>query len=160
MYHEKPKFVITKLIKMNILNPVSEIMSKTLYTLSPSSSIADAAKIFQSKRIHHIPITLAGKLEGIVSKSDYLFFRRGFLDSQEDEKIEEIRMNNYTVDHIMTKGIAKLEPTSKINVALELFKENIFHAIPIVDGDELVGLITTYDIVNHLAEDKEAIAEY
>lgn len=145
---------------MNILNPISDIMSTELITLSPTASIAEAAKIFRSNRVHHIPITLDGELVGIVSKSDYLFFRRGFLQTKEDEKIEDIRLNNYQVSYIMTKGMAKLEPSNRINVALELFKENIFHAIPIVDGGLLVGIVTTYDIINHLAIDKVAVAEY
>lgn len=145
---------------MNILNPVSDIMSTNLITLPPTASIADAAKIFAKYKLHHIPITQHGELVGIVSKSDFLFFRRGFLDYKVDEKIEEIRMNNYQVSYIMTKGIAKLEPTSRINVALELFKENIFHAIPVVEDGILVGIVTTYDVINRLAEDKVAVAEY
>lgn len=135
-------------------------MTTDLVTLSPTASIADAAKIFTTKKVHHIPITLEGELVGIVSKSDYLFFRRGFLDNKEDEKVEEIRMNNYQVSFIMTKGVAKLEPTDRINVCLELFKENIFHAIPVVKGSQLVGLVTTYDIINQLAADNKAVAEY
>ncbi|MEE9437462.1 MAG: CBS domain-containing protein [Saprospiraceae bacterium] len=145
---------------MNLLNPVSTIMATDLITLTPDASISDAAKIFESKRVHHIPVTVDGQLLGIVSKSDYLFFRRGFLDSGEEQKIEEIRMNNYQVEYIMTKGIAKLDPNERINVALELFKVNIFHAIPIVDNDKLVGIVTTYDIINHLANDNIAVSEY
>jgi len=145
---------------MNILKPVSEIMTKDLITLSPTASISEAAKIFNEKKVHHIPIVSVGKLVGIVSKSDYLFFRRGFLDTSEDEKMEEIRMNDYQVSYIMTKGVAILEPNSRINVALELFKENIFHAIPIVRGSKLVGIVTTYDVVNQLASDREAVAQY
>ena len=135
-------------------------MTTDIITLSPTSSITDAAQIFQTKKIHHIPICLEDEMVGIVSKSDYLFFRRGFLDNKEDEKIEDIRMNNYQVSYIMTKGIAKLSPDSRINVALEIFKENIFHAIPVVENDKLVGIVTTFDIINHLAEDREAVAEY
>lgn len=145
---------------MNILNPVSDIMSTNLITLAPTASIDEAAKIFDSKKVHHIPITRGGELIGIVSKSDFLFFRRGFLDTKENEKLEEIRMKNYEVSYIMTKGMAKLESTSRINVALEVFKENLFHAIPIVDNGLLVGIVTTYDIINHLASDKGAVAEY
>jgi len=145
---------------MNILQPVSEIMTKNLTVLSPNASIADAAEIFKTKKMHHIPIVVDGNLVGIVSKSDYLFFRRGFLDNKADEQIEEIRMNNYEVGYIMTKGIAKVEPDTRINVALEIFKENIFHAIPVVEGERLVGIVTTYDIINQLALDNGAIAEY
>lgn len=145
---------------MNLLSPVSDIMSTDLYTLSPSSSIADAAVLFDNNKIHHIPIAIEGKLVGIISMSDYLFFRRGFLDNHEDEKLEQLRMNNYQVSYIMTKGLATLEPSSRINVALEVFKENIFHAIPVVENDKLVGIITTHDIISHLAKDNEAHAKY
>ena len=135
-------------------------MTKELLTLKPSSSIADAAEIFKKKKMHHIPIVIDDELIGIVSMTDYLFFRRGFLDKGEDQKVENIRMNNYEVSYIMTKGIAIMESTDRINVALEIFKENILHAIPIVDNGKLVGIVTTHDIIAHLAKDNEAYAEY
>ncbi len=145
---------------MNLLSPVTEIMSTNLYTLSSNSSIAEVGKLFGDHKIHHIPIVDDGELVGIVSKSDYLFFRRGFLDNEVDEQKEEIRMNNYQVTYIMTTGIATMDPSDRINVALEVFKENIFHAIPVVAEKELVGIITTYDIIKHLAENAQAFAKY
>lgn len=145
---------------MNLLSPISTIMTKDIMSLTPSASIAQAASIFENHKVHHIPITLDDKLVGIISMSDYLFFRRGFLDAKEDQKVENIRMNNYEVNYIMTKGIATMEPNEKINVALEIFKENILHAIPIVENGKLVGIVTTHDIIAHLAKDNEAYAEY
>lgn len=135
-------------------------MTTDLHTLSMSSSIAAASKLFSSYKIHHIPVVEHGMLKGIISKSDYLFFKRGFRADTLDEKIEEIRLNNYTVSHIMTRGIATLASSDKINVALEIFRENLFHAIPIVDEGRLVGIVTTYDIIYHLANDKVAFAHY
>ena len=149
-----------KILIMNLLSPISTIMTKEVLTLSPSASIADAAAIFNEHKVHHIPVTIDKELVGIVSMTDYLFFRRGFLDNKHDRNVEEIRMNNYDVNYIMTKGIATMESTDKINVALEIFKENILHAIPIVDGGKLVGIVTTHDIISHLAKDNVAYAEY
>ena len=145
---------------MNLLGPVSKIMTKNPITLTPSATIGDAAKIFDEHKVHHIPVAIDNTLLGIISMSDYLFFRRGFLDDRDDEKIEDIRMNNYEVSFIMTKGIATMESKERINIALDIFKENLFHAIPIVDAGELVGIITTHDIIVHLAKDNEAYAEY
>lgn len=135
-------------------------MTKDVITLSPDASISQAAEIFKDKKIHHIPVVNDMKLIGIVSKSDYLFFRRGFLNDNTDERIEDIRMNNYEVQDIMTQGIATMEPTDKINVALEVFKENMFHAIPIVEDGNLKGIVTTYDIISTLAKSNGAVAEY
>ena len=53
----------------------------------------------------------------------------------------------------MTTGIATLESNERINVALQLFAENLFHAIPIVDQGELVGMLTTYDIIRVLVDE-------
>ena len=145
---------------MNLLNPVSEIMTSDLITLGPSASIGDVASIFKQHKIHHIPIVVDEKLVGIVSKSDYLSFKRGFLEDRDDEKVEEIRQQNYEVSTIMTTGIATMEQDERINVALEIFKENLFHAIPIVNDDKLVGVLTTHDIIKTLAYDNEAYAEY
>lgn len=145
---------------MNLLHPIKNIMTTDVVTLPVDASIAQAAEVFQNQRIHHIPIVDNGKLVGIISKSDYLFFRRGFLDNTEDQQLEQIRMNNYEVSYIMTKGLAKMEPSQRINVAIEIFKKNIFHAIPVIDGDQLVGIVTTYDIIKHMDTDGGVINEY
>jgi acetoin utilization protein AcuB len=135
-------------------------MTSDLITLDPSATIADVASVFKQHKIHHIPIVLGDKLVGIVSKSDYLSFKRGFLEDRDDEKVEEIRQQNYEVSTIMTTGIATMDQDERINVALEIFKENLFHAIPIVNDDKLVGVLTTHDIIKTLAYDNEAYAEY
>lgn len=149
-----------KIINMNLLDPISTIMTKDVYTLTPECSIGNAQRLFENHKIHHIPVVSDLKLVGMVSKSDFYFFKRGFIDKRLDTKIEDIRMKNYTVSSIMTEGLGKMEPTDRINVALEIFMENIFHAIPVVEGDKLVGIVTTYDIIKHLARDKEIKSDY
>ena len=56
----------------------------------------------------------------------------------------------------MTKGLAKLTPDQRINVALEIFLENRFHAIPVVEeqSGELIGIITTFDVIKALASEE------
>ncbi len=131
-----------------------------MITLNPGQTIADAAAIFDSKKIHHIPIVKNKRLVGIVSKSDYLLFKHGFLDTEEEKRNEIERLKKYNLECIMTRGIAKLEPSDRINVALEIFKENIFHAIPVIENHELIGILTTYDIIRKLADDNMAEAKY
>ncbi len=145
---------------MNLLAPISSIMQTDLITLEKKDTIAQVAAIFKKHNIHHIPVVDGKKLIGIVSKSDFLFFQRGFSDSFEEQLVDELRMKHYEVEKIMTSGIAKMEPTDKINVALELFKINAFHAIPIVEEDELVGLVTTYDLLKRVGIDKSVVNQY
>lgn len=145
---------------MNILDPVSSIMTYHPRTVDAEDNLWVVDQIFREKRIHHIPVTKDGELVGMISKSDFLFFKRGFSTDSLNKELEEVRLNSYKAQDIMTKGLAKMEPNERINVALEIFKENLFHAIPIVEGKKLVGILTTYDIIKSLADDKGAIASY
>jgi acetoin utilization protein AcuB len=145
---------------MNLLAKISTIMTADPITVSIDDSLKVVEQIFKSKRIHHIPVEKDGILLGIISKSDYLFFKRGFSNDSLNKDIEDVRLTSYRAEDIMTKGIAKMEADERINVALEIFKENLFHAIPIVDGEKLVGIVTTYDIIKNLAEDTKVISEY
>lgn len=136
-------------------------MTSDLKTVGPNDNLAKVEEIFKTKRIHHLPVTEQGKLIGLISKSDYLFFKRGFNHNNAEEKWDEVRLKSHKANEIMTRGIAKLEVTDRINVALEVFKENLFHAIPIVTEDGILkGIVTTYDIIIHLAEDMKAVNEY
>ncbi len=145
---------------MNLLAPVSSIMSTDLVTVSPNDNMKKVEKLFQEHSIHHLPVLSNDKLVGMVSKSDYLFFKRGFNDQTTDQRLDLFRLKVWKVSDVMTTRLAKMSPGDRINVALEVFKENIFHAIPIVENDKLLGIVTTLDIINHLAIDKEAINEY
>jgi len=145
---------------MNILDPVSAIMTPNPITVNENDSLSVVGHIFNTHKIHHIPVVQDGQLKGIISKSDFLFFKRGFTKSETDKSIEEVRLNNYTAKDIMTTKLAKLEPGDRINVALEVFKENLFHGIPVVENNMLLGIVTTYDIIKNLAIDSEAHATY
>ena len=138
---------------MDLLAPVSSMMTTEVKTVEPEDTMKKVEQVFRENRIHHIPVVEEGKLIGIVSKSDYLFFKRGFNDQTTDNRIDEFRLKTRKVKDIMTKGIAKLETADRIGVALEIFKENLFHAIPIVDDGKLVGIITTFDIIKKLSEE-------
>jgi len=142
----------------NLLSPVKEIMSKNLITLDKNATLEKVKEIFDNNKIHHIPVVEDEMLIGIISKSDFLFFQRGY--SYGESMVEEVRLKTHHVHEVMTTGIAKLDINDKVNVALEVFKENLFHAIPIESDGKLVGIVTTYDIINVLAKNNGAVAEY
>ena len=140
---------------MNLKAPVSDIMSDHLITVNPKDKLIEVKAIFDKHRIHHIPVVRYTKLAGLISKSDFLHFLRGMQRSEYDKLLESSRLNSYTAEEIMVTGIAKLEATDRINVALEVFKENLFHAIPIERNGDLVGMLTTFDIIKKLAEEDD-----
>jgi len=138
---------------MNILAPISSLMTTKLITVNPEDKLSVVKEIFNDHNIHHIPVVRFRELVGIISKSDLLSFLKGMRNDSSTKIINNTRLNNYTAQTIMTRGVAKLEPDDKINVALEIFKINKFHALPVIDKGELVGILTTYDILNALTEE-------
>lgn len=145
---------------MNLLSPISTIMTKDVMTLKKEDTLLHVEEIFKNQPIHHLPVVEGRELIGMVSKSDFLFFKRGFGQNGKYDRLDSFRLRTYKAKSIMTEGLATLEPDDKINVALEVFKENLFHAIPIVSENKLLGIVTTYDIIKNLAESKGATNKY
>lgn len=145
---------------MNLLAPVSTIMSTDLIVVHEDDKLKKVEKLFNEQKVHHLLVIEDEKLVGIVSKSDYLFFKRGYNNDPIDDEYDLYRLKVHKVSEIMTTGIAKLDVNDKINIALEIFKENLFHAIPIMDNGKLVGIVTTFDLIKRLADDKRIYKEY
>ena len=140
---------------MNVLAPVSTIMTSDLITVNPKDPLKMVKDLFDANRIHHLPVVRHKKIVGLISKMDLLFFLKGTSgDKTEESYYNEVHLENFCAEDIMTKGLAKIESSTRISVAIEIFKENLFHSIPVVDGEELVGIVTVYDIIKALAEER------
>ncbi len=79
---------------------------------------------------------------------------KGLGENTLEKIINETRLNNYNVEVIMTRGVGKLEPTDRINVALDIFAKNLFRALPVVEDDKLVGIVTVDDIIDVIREEE------
>jgi acetoin utilization protein AcuB len=145
---------------MNLAAKVSTLMTHDVISLHPKDSLKAAGEVFNKHNIHHIPIVEANILVGMLSKSDYLLFQRGFQVNNDPKMVDDVRNELFEINVIMTKGIAKLSPDDRINTALDIFKINKFHALPVVENDKLVGILTTYDIISKLAEEGSAETKY
>ena len=138
---------------MNLLAPVTTIMTKNVVTVNEKDNLVKVRELFDTNKFHHIPVVSGRKIVGIISKTDFLHFMRGFTKNDEDRYVNESRLKVYRAEEIMTTGLAKVEASDRVNVVLEVFKENLFHAIPVIDGEELVGIITTFDIIRAVADE-------
>lgn len=132
---------------MNLKAPVSSIMSSNLITVSSTDKLQVAKDLFTEKNIHHLPVLEDEKLVGILSNTDYLYFIRPLDKDSNEPYLNEIRLKNYTIGEAMTSRVVSVSPNDSLESALEILTENIFHALPIVSGEELVGIITTHDIL-------------
>ncbi|MFK8006311.1 MAG: CBS domain-containing protein [Saprospiraceae bacterium] len=142
---------------MNVLAPISTIMTTDVITVAERDRLSRVRDIFKENAIHHIPVTRSSKVVGIISREDLLLFMKGLGENTLEKIINETRLNNYNAEVIMTRGIGKLEPDDRINVALDIFSKNLFRALPVVENDKLVGIVTTFDIIRTLNDETSKV---
>jgi len=138
---------------MDLKAPIATIMTRKMVTVMPSDRLTKVKEVFDSSRIHHIPVVKYTTLVGLISRVDFVQFMKGAAQGQYDQMIENSRLQSFTAEDIMTTKLASLESKDRINVAVEVFAENLFHAIPIIDDGELVGILTTFDLIKALKEE-------
>lgn len=143
---------------MNLFAPVSSLMTdhKHLITINPEDDLFKVKEIFDTYKFHHIPVVNFREIVGLVSKTDFEHFLGGASLHAEDNHLVEVRLKRAHVKEIMTTRLGKVEPDDRLNVVLEIFLINRFHALPVVQNDDLVGIITPFDILKKLAEEKPA----
>lgn len=118
--------------------PISSIMTTKLFTVAPTDSLHVAREILTKHRIHHLPVTDGKKLVGLVTTYDL------FKLSYHPDELAHVKVSD-----IMTRKLATLEPHDKVGSAAEIFLEHLFHAVPIVKDGELVGIVTSFDVMKY-----------
>jgi acetoin utilization protein AcuB len=127
-------------------DPVSTIMTTKLHAVAPSDPLTAVKELFEKHHFHHIPVVRYKELVGMVSKSDFLLIRHSPLEAM---PVEDDVFAKHRVEEVMTTRLAKIEPEDQIGTAAEVLLSNRFHAVPVVKDGELVGLVTTFDIINY-----------
>ncbi len=137
---------------MELLNmKVKDLMTSDLHTVKQDTLLKEVKKIFDSERIHHIPVVNDNnEFVGIISSTDVMLL----LDwGTKLELPSSMRKNNFLLTSnlakdIMETNVIRVTPEDTIQRCVQIFRENYFRALPVVDdNDHLVGIITTYDLM-------------
>ncbi len=138
---------------------VDNIMARNLKTLHPKDKLARAREIFNEFDIHHIPIHVMGDVRGILSLGDILFLE-GFTNNTFDDFLRNKKFQLLTVDEIMTARPYCANADDLISDVLEIMTEKRVNALPVKENDELVGIITTFDILNYFKKISKSLSAF
>jgi CBS domain-containing membrane protein len=135
---------------MNKKTPISAIMTKKVITLSSGDSLEMAEHLFKSKKIRHIPVVKGKQIIGMLSYTDLL--RISFVDAIDETEmdVDTVVYEMFTIEQVMAKNLVSVTSTTTIKEVAEILSKREFHAIPVVDDNILVGIITTTDLINYL----------
>ncbi|WP_242085605.1 HPP family protein [Aestuariivivens sediminis] len=130
--------------------PVSMIMTEHVITLNKRDSLEKAEQIFKKHNIRHLPVVTNNVVIGMLSKTDLL--RLKFADYGDDEHLDTdvFIYKLFTIEQVMRQKIVSVPSSSSIKEVAEIFATKEFHALPVVDNNQLVGIVTTTDIIKYL----------
>ncbi len=137
---------------MKQIVPVSTIMTKNVVKLHLSDDLTKAESLFKKHHIRHIPVVNGSLIVGMLSYTDLL--RISFADAidEEEQEIDVMVYNMFSIEQVMAKNLVKVSPDTSIREVAQILSKSEFHALPIVEGDLLVGIVTTTDLIKYLLE--------
>ena len=124
-------------------------MTTEVVTLNVADRLETAEKLFKKYKIRHIPVVKDKAVLGMLSYTDLL--RISFADVSDDEtSIDAFVYDMFSIQQVMARNLFMVAPNSTIKEVAELLSKKEFHALPVVEDNELVGIVTTTDLINYL----------
>ena len=123
-------------------------MTRDPKTVTPDDPLAGAARILREHGFHHLPVVEEGKLVGILSDTD---LRNAFLAATPEER-EAGQPGDRPVRAVMRTEVWSLTPDDSLEDALLILSREKFGALPVLEGDRLVGILSRVDLLNAFVE--------
>lgn len=128
---------------------VGEFMSTELTTLQETDSLLDATLTFMKTRYRHLPVLAGTKLVGIVTTHDVREYVPSLMTRGGAEEYNSI-LESTLVSRVMTREPITATPKQPVAEAADLLYTKKIGSLPVVDGEKLVGVITTSDMLRIL----------
>lgn len=130
--------------------PVSKIMTPDIKTVNSTHSLFDVKALIENENIHHVPVVSGDEIVGMLSKTDLQ--KISFINTMDGESMTTAMYDALTIEQVMTKDIKTVQKSDTIHDVAVTLSKNEFHALPVMDGKELAGIVTTTDLIEYLIE--------
>lgn len=130
------------------MKPILELLKKrnsTVFQVSPSITVFEALRLLAEYGVGALLVMDKGRLVGVVSERDYT------------RKVALLGRNSKetTVADIMTRDVITVAPSTRTGVCMTLMSQHKIRHLPVVDGSEVLGLISIHDIMDDIIADQE-----
>jgi acetoin utilization protein AcuB len=124
---------------------VGERMSHPVITMSPDLPIVDALNLMKRERIRRAPVVKDGKMVGIVSDKDLLNASASPATSLSVWELNYL-LSKITVKEVMSKKVLSVMENTPIEEAARIMADNKIGGLPVMRGEDVVGIITETDL--------------
>jgi CBS domain-containing protein len=135
------------------MNQVSEILGdkgREVLRIDAEASVLEAVRQMVEANIGSLLVTKDGEIAGIVTERDYL--RRVALEGPADEEV--------TVGEIMSSPLIVVTPETPIDECMALMTDRRIRHVPVVDGGEVVGIVSIGDVVKFKSKQQSFEIKY
>ena len=140
-----------------------DVMTTSVLTVSPDTDVTEIAKMMLEHRISAVPVLSAqGKLVGIVSEGDLI--NRSEAETQhraswwlrmasgeDDVSREYLRTHGRRAEDVMTTEVVTITPDTPLAEIAALLEKRHIKRVPVVEGGELVGIVSRANLLRGLA---------
>ena len=126
-------------------------MTTNPFTIGPDATVPEAIEVMQTKKVRKLPVMAGGKLVGVVSQSD---IDRASPSAATSFSAGEIAYlySKLKVSKVMTRNPVTISPNALLEEAAIIMRNRRIEMLPVLDGDQLVGVITESDILDAFIE--------
>lgn len=153
---------------------VEDLMQRDPTTVPPGMKLVELERRFLSTRFAGFPVVDGERLVGVISRSDVV--RSMVLQRVQAEQVSDfysvtqptreeevrslesiaaevgVRFAEQTVGDAMSRNVVSVEAEESIRRVAELMAEGHLHRVPVVKEGRLVGLVTSMDLVEAIAQ--------
>jgi CBS domain-containing protein len=140
-----------------------QIMTRPVITVTPDTTIVDAANTMLQKHISGLPVVdAAGKLVGIISEGD--FIRRSEIGTQRkrgrflkfilgpgQEAVDFVHEHGRKIAEIMTPEPLTIGEETPLEEIVRLMEKNNVKRLPVIRGDKIVGIVSRSNLLQAVA---------
>src|SRR6185437_1070335 len=123
---------------------VREIMTPNVYTLAPETTLRNAVSLFTERHVGGAPVVTGGRVVGGAEAEDQV----------EASPPEPDLLGEHTVSDAMSRRVCRISPDADVSEAADYMKRAGIHRMFVMEGERLVGIVTTMDIARAVAEHK------
>ncbi len=136
---------------------IRDIMTSEVVTLSPDTSIREAAELLTTERVGGAPVVRLGTLIGMLTAQDLMDFVASLATEPAEvrTRTEHGILDDHTVEEAMSRApLRTVTPSTPVEKAAEMLAVERMHRIPVVEEGRLVGIVSTMDVVRAVADRK------
>ncbi len=136
-----------------------DVMTSDVVSAAPDMTIRDAMELLSKRHVSGAPVIDGGKVVGIFSSTDLLILLADLNDTTPSLTFRRRRsrttpLEDITVDEVMTRRVQSLPPTCSIEEAARIMIEKQIHRVLVMEGDVLLGIVSTSDLAKAVADHK------